>query len=110
MTEDISQTRLASSPSSNLARNLHFRDGDRRRHSPLRSRDHTIRNVQPSVDRHWNGAILAAALSLLGVALAQADELGSLLLVTGIAILVAGLVGFDVVRQVHTRPISTDPE
>lgn len=50
------------------------------------------------------GVILAAALSLLGVlvALARADEVGSLLLLTGLASLVAGLAGFDVVRQTQT--------
>lgn len=57
------------------------------------------------------GVILAAALSLLGVviALAQADEVGSLLLLTGLASLVAGLAGFDVVRQAR-QPVSVDPE
>lgn len=50
------------------------------------------------------GVILAAALSLLGVlvALARADEVGSLLLLTGLASLVAGLAGFGVVRQTQT--------
>lgn len=56
------------------------------------------------------GAIFAAALSLLGVlvAFAQAGEVGSLLLLTGLASLVAGLAGFDVVRQVR-KPVSIDP-
>lgn len=55
--------------------------------------------------------ILAAALSLLGVlvALATADEGRSLLLLTGLASLVAGLAGFDVVRQAR-KPVSIDPE
>ncbi|MFP4555197.1 MAG: hypothetical protein ACLFRT_15250 [Actinomycetota bacterium] len=57
------------------------------------------------------GVVLAAALSLLGVmvALAQADEVGNLLLLTGLGSLVAGLAGFDVVRQTR-KPVSIDPE
>lgn len=57
------------------------------------------------------GVILAATLSLLGVfvAFAQADEGGSFLLLAGLASLVAGLAGFDVVRQAR-RPVSVDPE
>lgn len=51
------------------------------------------------------GAVSAAALSLLGVlvALAETDEVGGLLLLTGLASLVAGLAGFAVVRQLRTQ-------
>ena len=51
------------------------------------------------------GTILAAGLSLLGVlvAISEANEVGSLLLLAGLASLVAGLAGFAVVRQVRTQ-------
>lgn len=51
------------------------------------------------------GAVFAAALSLLGVlvALAETDEVGGLLLLTGLASLVAGLAGVTVVRQLRTQ-------
>jgi hypothetical protein len=51
------------------------------------------------------GAVFASALSLLGVlvALAEIDEVGGLLLLTGLASLVAGLAGFAVVRQVRAQ-------
>lgn len=49
------------------------------------------------------GTIVAAGLSLLGVVVAifEADEVGSLLLLASLASLVAGLKGFDVVRRVR---------
>lgn len=52
------------------------------------------------------GVVLAAALSLLGVlvALATTDEVGSLLILTGLASLVAGIAGLDVVRHGYHRP------
>lgn len=51
------------------------------------------------------GIILAAGLSLLGtlIAFSETDEVGSLLILTGVASLVAGLAGFDVVGQVRTQ-------
>lgn len=44
-------------------------------------------------------------MGLLGVVVAifEADEVGSLLLLAGLASLVAGLAGFDVVRRVRTQ-------
>lgn len=55
------------------------------------------------------GTIVAAGLSLAGVvvALFAADEVGSLLLLTGLASLVAGLKGLDLVRQVRNRSEQT---
>lgn len=51
------------------------------------------------------GTVVAAGLSLLGVVVViiEADEVGSLLLLTGLAGLVAGLAGFDVMRQSRTQ-------
>lgn len=54
--------------------------------------------------------ILAAVLSLsgVGVGLATADDGGSLLVLTGLASLGAGLAGFDVVLKAR-KPVSIDP-
>ncbi len=51
------------------------------------------------------GTIVAAGLSLSGVVVAifAADEVGSLLFLAGLASLVAGLKGLDLVRQVRNR-------
>lgn len=56
--------------------------------------------------RRWLvGAGVVIAVGLLGVVVAifEADEVGSLLLLAGLASLVAGLAGFDVVRRVRTQ-------
>lgn len=65
-----------------------------------------LKTGEIGVTRRWLvGAGVVIAVGLLGVVVAifEADEVGSLLLLAGLASLVTGLAGFDVVRRVRTQ-------